>query len=288
MQFLKDRALSVHIWEFLQSESTLPKIAWDFSQLFSPNPRVARRDDSERFWSNWFAICQHKLQSLWFPEDSDKLFRPSPWGSFGILHRWALAVVFWEGCLLSMSAVWRIGTDFGTQWICTICFKTAEGPNLDRHTKKTQQQLPTGNGKNRIINFRKIVFGNRSVMHCQINCPKHFCRSVIFCAGTVFRKLEKAVAVRNSLLERSSGKFRRCWKMIPRFSGSAKCYPCQGLGTFRQGKRLLENWPPLREHCWIFSSETATTFLSSSEIWWWYPRRARRALRATPRRGPQK
>ena len=31
------------------------------------------------------------------------------------------------------------------------------------------------------------------------------------------RKLEKAVAVRNSLLERFSGKCRRCWKMIPRF-----------------------------------------------------------------------
>ena len=28
------------------------------------------------------------------------------------------------------------------------------------------------------------------------------------------RKLEKAVAVRKSLLERFSGKFRRCWKMI--------------------------------------------------------------------------
>ena len=46
-----------------------------------------------------------------------------------------------------------------------------------------------------------------------------------------FGQLEKAVAVRNSLLERFSGKFRRCWKMIPRFSGSAKCYPCRGLGT---------------------------------------------------------
>ena len=66
------------------------------------------------------------------------------------------------------------------------------------------------------------------------------------------RKLEKAVAVRNSLLERFSGKFRRCWKMIPRFSGSSKCYPCQGLGIFRQGKRLLENWPRLRERCWDF------------------------------------
>ena len=74
------------------------------------------------------------------------------------------------------------------------------------------------------------------------------------------------MAVRNSLLERFSGKFRRCWKMIPRFSGSAKCYPCQGLGTFRQGKRLLENSPRLRERCWIFSSETATAFLSSPEL----------------------
>ena len=80
-----------------------------------------------------------------------------------------------------------------------------------------------------------------------------------------FRKLEKAVAVRNSLLEKFSGKFRRCWKMILRFSGSAKCYPCQGLGTFRQGKRLLENWPRLRERCWIFSSETATAF---PEFFW--------------------
>ena len=82
--------------------------------------------------------------------------------------------------------------------------------------------------------------------------------------GTI-RNLEKAVAVRNCLLERFSGKFRRCWKIILRFSGSAKGYPCQGLGTFRQGKWLLENWPRLRERCWTFSSETATAFLSSSE-----------------------
>ena len=86
--------------------------------------------------------------------------------------------------------------------------------------------------------------------------------------GTKIRKLEnfKAVAVQNSLLERFSAKFRRCWKILPRFSGSTKCYPCQLLGTFRQGKRLLDNWPRLRERCWIFAShETATTFLSSSE-----------------------
>ena len=82
----------------------------------------------------------------------------------------------------------------------------------------------------------------------------------------LFRKLEKAVAVRNCLLETFSGKFRRCWKILHRFSGSTKFYPCQGLGILRQGKRLLENWPRLRERCWIFSSETATAFLSSSEF----------------------
>ena len=86
-----------------------------------------------------------------------------------------------------------------------------------------------------------------------------------FCfISTFIRKLEKAVAVRNSLLEDFSGKFRRCWKIIRRFSGSTKCYPCQGLGIFRQGKWLLEIWPRLWERCWIFSSETATAFLSSS------------------------
>ena len=35
-------------------------------------------------------------------------------------------------------------------------------------------------------------------------------------------------------LEKFSGKFRRCWKLLHRFSGSNKCYPCQGLGIFRQ------------------------------------------------------
>ena len=93
-------------------------------------------------------------------------------------------------------------------------------------------------------------------------CPFQFPLSKI-------RKLEKAVAVRNSLLERFSGKFRGCWKILHRSSGSAKCYPCQGLGIFRQGKRLLENWPRLRERCWILSSETATAFLSSSDKYQW-------------------
>ena len=91
-----------------------------------------------------------------------------------------------------------------------------------------------------------------------------FLSSNCMCHRTV-SKLEQAVAVRNSLLERFSGKFRRCWKILPRFSGSTKCYACQGLGTFRQGERLLENWPRLRERSWIFSSKTATAFLSFSD-----------------------
>ena len=70
------------------------------------------------------------------------------------------------------------------------------------------------------------------------------------------------MAVRNSLLEKLSGKLRRCRKNVHRFSGSTKCYPCQGLGISRQGKSLLENRPRLRERSWIFSSETATAFLS--------------------------
>ena len=45
------------------------------------------------------------------------------------------------------------------------------------------------------------------------------------------RKLEKAVAVRNSLLEKFSGKFRRCWQIRHRFSDSPTCNPCQGFPT---------------------------------------------------------
>ena len=39
------------------------------------------------------------------------------------------------------------------------------------------------------------------------------------------------------MLEKFSGKFRRCWKIPHQFSGSTNCYPCQGLGTLCQGKR---------------------------------------------------
>ena len=70
------------------------------------------------------------------------------------------------------------------------------------------------------------------------------------------RKLEKAAAVQKSLLERFSGKFRRCWKILARV-----------WAPFWQREwRLVENRPRLREHCWILSSETATAFLSLSEF----------------------
>ena len=68
-----------------------------------------------------------------------------------------------------------------------------------------------------------------------------------------------------------------CWKSFPANFEAAgqfftdfpaapngKCYPSQGLGSFRQGKWLLENRPRLRERSWIFSSETATALLSFS------------------------
>ena len=94
-----------------------------------------------------------------------------------------------------------------------------------------------------------LMHANQTRGVSQIKLPSEGYRAMV-------RKLEKAVEVQNSLLEKFSGKFRRCWKIPHRFSGSTKCYPCQGLGIFRQGKRLLEKWPRLRERCWIFSSET--------------------------------
>ena len=74
------------------------------------------------------------------------------------------------------------------------------------------------------------------------------------------------MAVRNSLLEKFSGKFRRRWKFLfTDFPAAPHAIPCRGLGIFRQGKWLLENRPRLWERSWIFSSETATAFLSFSE-----------------------
>ena len=53
------------------------------------------------------------------------------------------------------------------------------------------------------------------------------CRLLPGSAGLAafIRKLEKAVAVRNSLQERFSGKFRRCWKMILRFPAAQNAIP---------------------------------------------------------------
>ena len=68
----------------------------------------------------------------------------------------------------------------------------------------------------------------------------------------------------------------RCWKsfpanfdaagkLLPDFPAAQNAIPAKVLGIFRQGKLLLEHRPRLRERFWIFSSETATAFLSFSE-----------------------
>ena len=88
---------------------------------------------------------------------------------------------------------------------------------------------------------------------------------------------QKVVAARTSLLEGFSGKFRHCWKILL----GRKCYPCQGSGAFRQGK-WLENRPRLRERSWIFSSKTATAFLSFSDL------RPRKITALTSGRSPLK
>ena len=89
-----------------------------------------------------------------------------------------------------------------------------------------------------------------------------------------YEKLEKAVAVRNSLVEGFSSKFQCCWTFLPQ--SSVKCYPCQGLGTFGQRngcwkisparlrELLLPDHHSFREffRFWIFSSETATALLT--------------------------
>ena len=43
----------------------------------------------------------------------------------------------------------------------------------------------------------------------------------------LIRKLEKAVAVRNSLLEKFSGKFRRCWKFFADFPAARNAIPAK-------------------------------------------------------------
>ena len=86
--------------------------------------------------------------------------------------------------------------------------------------------------------------------------------------------LKKYIIIREQKSENSSRLWLSeipCWKCFPAncdaagsscpISGCTRCYPCQGLGIFRQGKWLLENRPRLRERSWIFSSESATAFL---------------------------
>ena len=66
--------------------------------------------------------------------------------------------------------------------------------------------------------------------------------------------LERVFRQISTLLENDSPIFRQCEMLfLPRF------------GHFPARKTLLENWRSLRECCWIFSSETATAFLSSSD-----------------------
>ena len=70
-----------------------------------------------------------------------------------------------------------------------------------------------------------------------------------------------------SLLERVSGKFRRCWKILsPIFRQHKMLSLPRFLAFSGKEKWLLENRPRLRERCWIFFSETATAFLSSSDF----------------------
>ena len=94
----------------------------------------------------------------------------------------------------------------------------------------------------------------------------HMSPEIISSTGAgVWRKFQTPFSVLDKFQSAISGKFRRRWKILPRFSGSTKCYPCQGSGTFLQGKRLLEIDPAFRKAPGFVSSETATTFLSLSD-----------------------
>ena len=68
-----------------------------------------------------------------------------------------------------------------------------------------------------------------------------------------------------------------CWKSLPAnfdaagkfftdFPAARNAIPARVWAFSRQGKWLLENRRRLRERSWIFSSETATAFLSFSEL----------------------
>ena len=71
-----------------------------------------------------------------------------------------------------------------------------------------------------------------------------------------FRKLEKAVAVQNSLGQGFSGKFRRCWKTLPDFPAARNAiYPCQRLGTIRQRLGTIRQG---RHGCWNLPPPSGT------------------------------
>ena len=124
---------------------------------------------------------------------------------------------------------------FSSVWLRLAPFGSVSGPF--RGVGWGQGGVRAGSGRGAsVLEYQKTREG--------CGCPK-------FAAGKVFRQI-------STLLENDSPIFRqREMLSLPRFGH----FP-----TFRQGKRLLENWPRLRERCWIFSSETATAFLSSSVL----------------------
>ena len=79
------------------------------------------------------------------------------------------------------------------------------------------------------------------------------------------RKLEKAVAVRNSLLEKFSGKFRRCWKIPNRFSSRHEMLSLPRFGHF-PARKTAAGKLAAPSGTLLDSSETATAFLSSSDF----------------------
>ena len=180
----------VHIQDFLLSESTMPNIAWEFGKCFGLNPRICQTisksvqslgppDDSERFWSKLF--CHLWAQNFAIRERFPQtLLRIRAVSSAG--HGFPRSLAIRARCSMHLS----IRTDFmDAMRSSQLASKQLRERTQDRHTRKTQQQLPTGNGNEQIINLNKIILSDRSAMHCQINCPKYFLSVGIFCAGTV-------------------------------------------------------------------------------------------------------
>ena len=81
-------------------------------------------------------------------------------------------------------------------------FAVEGGPESGQ--KKIEKCLPAGTGT-------KIDFSSQKT--------REGCGCLKLAAGMVFRQV-----------------WRRYWKILPRFSGSTRYYPCQSLGTFPQGQ----------------------------------------------------